>query len=83
MQFAKGEAEKADDPNRVKSNEYRGLTAWTFGKDEAHVIVGNRLLLANKPAILKTALDLRAKEDDKCLAAVAHVPDRAESGRRR
>lgn len=68
LQFAKGEAEKAGQSNRVASSEYQGITAWTFGADEAHALIGNRLLIANRPAVLKAALDLRAKAGGKSLA---------------
>jgi Protein of unknown function (DUF3352) len=69
LQFAKGEAEKAGQPNRVVSSEYQGITAWTFGADEAHAVIGNRLLIANRPAVLKAALDVRAGANGKSLAA--------------
>ncbi|MCY2993549.1 MAG: DUF3352 domain-containing protein [Planctomycetota bacterium] len=66
LQFAK---EKAGQSNRVVSNEYQGVTAWTFGADEVHTLIDNRLLIANRPAILKAALDLRATANGKSLAA--------------
>jgi hypothetical protein len=69
IQFAKGDAEKAGQPNRVASKEYQGVTVWTLGNDEAHAIVGNRLVLANRPAILKSALDQRTQPAGKSLAA--------------
>lgn len=53
---AKGEA------SPVKSGEYRGVKAWTLNKDEAHTVLGNRLLLSSKPDSIKAALDLRASE---------------------
>jgi len=67
---AKNEAQKANDVDRVKSAEYRGVTGWSFNKNEAHAIVGNRLLLANKPDLLKAALDRRAQEGGKSIADV-------------
>ena len=68
--FAKGDAAKEGQPERVTSKEYRGVTGWTFGGDEAHTIVGNRLLLANRSEAIKAALDLRAEPDDKSLAGL-------------
>ena len=69
--FAKAEAAKQDDTNRVASRKYKGVTVWTFGGDEAHAIVGNRLLLANKPQALKAMLDLRAEPNGESLASTA------------
>ena len=54
--------------DRVASADYRGVTGWRFGPNESHAIVGNRLLLTNKPELLKTALDLRAQPDRPCFA---------------
>lgn len=68
--IAKGEAKKAGHPERIASNEYRGTTTWTFGDNEIHAIVGNRFLIANQPALLKAALDLRAKTDGQSLATL-------------
>ena len=71
LAIARGEAEKQGQPDRVVSAEYRGVTGWTFGGgDEAHAIVGKRLLLSNKPEGLKAMLDLRANAGGKSLASV-------------
>ena len=55
--IAKGEASKQGDPDRVASAEYRGVMGWKFGPGESHAIVGNRLLLSNRPETLKAAID--------------------------
>ncbi len=68
----RGEAEKRGQANPITSAEYRGLTGWRFGPDEAHAIVGNRLLLTNKPDWLKAAADLKADGSD---ASVAKSPN--------
>ena len=60
--IAKGEAQKQADPERVKSAEYRGVTGWRFAPNESHAIVDKRLIVTNKPELLKAVLDLRAKE---------------------
>lgn len=70
MAFAKGEAKKACQPERVVSKEYQGVTVWTFGGDEAHAIVDNRLIVANRPSLLKAVLDLRARADGESLASL-------------
>jgi hypothetical protein len=69
---ARGEAEKRGQGNPITSAEYRGLTGWRFGPNEAHAIVGNRLMLTNKPDWLKAAADLRADGSD---ASVAKSPN--------
>ena len=55
--LAKLDAENKGQPNRVRSADYRGITAWTFGGDEIHAIVENRLILANKPELMKQIID--------------------------
>jgi hypothetical protein len=57
--FARGEADKAGQPGRVASAEYMGATGWTFNGKEAHAIVANRMISANRPEALKAALELR------------------------
>ncbi len=58
-------------PGRVVSQEYRGVTGWAFSEEEAHAIVGNRLLLAKGPAALKAALDVRAQPEGGSLASLS------------
>lgn len=60
LTFARDEAAKQGQPDRVKSASYNGIAGWTFGGDEAHAIVGNRLLVSNKAEALKRVLDLQA-----------------------
>jgi hypothetical protein len=69
---ARGEAEKRGQANPITSAEYRGLTGWRFGPNEAHAIIGSRLMLTNKPDWLKAAADLRADGSD---ASVAKSPN--------
>jgi hypothetical protein len=59
LNFARAEAVKQGKPEKVASGEYRGVTGWTFGGEDAHCIVGNRFMMSNKPAALKAMLDLR------------------------
>jgi hypothetical protein len=60
MNFARGQGALKGQGDPISSGEYRGVTGWTFGGDEAHCIVGNRVMISNKPAALKAALDRRA-----------------------
>ncbi len=69
--IVKNEARTQGDPDRVKSADYRGVTGWRFAPNEAHAIVGNRLIMANNPEILKAVLDLRAEPSQANLAKSA------------
>jgi len=60
LTIAKAGGEKQGQSERVKSAEYRGVTGWSFGPNESHAIVGNRLMLSNKPEVLRAVADLRA-----------------------
>ena len=70
IEIARSEAAKQGQPDRVTSREYQGVSVWTFGNNEAHAIIGNRLLIANKPETLKAALDLRAGSGGPSLASL-------------
>lgn len=43
----------------MKSAEHGGETGYTFGKDEAHVHLGNMLVVTNKAESLKSLIDRR------------------------
>ena len=59
--FVAGQAASQGRAEQVASRQYRGATAWTLATNETHAILGNRLLLANRSAMLDRALDLRAE----------------------
>ena len=61
LNIARAEAEKKGQSNQVASTEYDGVTAWTFNGEEAHAIIGKRLVLANRSEGLKAVLKLRAE----------------------
>lgn len=65
-------AQVAGRPSPVKSQEYKGRTGWTFAPNEAHVILGDVLLLSNKPDALKAAID---RLDDPALRSLADVTE--------
>lgn len=69
--YAVGSAAKANQPDTIGSTEYRGVTTWSFALKETHAIVGNRLLLANRPQALNAALDLRADPKGQSFASSA------------
>lgn len=58
--IAKGEAAKTGNPDRIRSSDYRGVTGWTFGAQEAHAVLGSRLIVSNRVERLKSVIDLRA-----------------------
>ena len=64
------EAEKKGRPARLPSTKYAGVTIWSLGPNEAHAIIGKRLMIANSPEVLKAALDLRAKTGGKSIASL-------------
>ena len=68
--FARSEAAKRGQPDPVSSREYRGVTAWNLGPEESHAILGDRLVLSNRPQGLDAALDLRSEPDGKSLASL-------------
>jgi len=64
------EAEKKGSPAGIPSTKYAGVTIWSLGPNEAHAIVGKRFMIASSPAVLKAALDLRAKTGGKSIASM-------------
>lgn len=69
LMISRSEAAKAGDAARVRSNLRRNREIWTFDGKEKHVIIGNRLLLANRADILDAALDLVDGKENRSLAA--------------
>ena len=70
VEIAKGEAAKQGHPDRVASKEVLGVTQWTFNGEEAHALIGKRLVFGNRAETLKAALELRNKPDGPSLAAL-------------
>jgi len=68
-QSAVGQASAQGRAGQVASRQYRDATLWSLATNEAHAVVDNRLLLANGPATLERALDLRLEPDGKCVAS--------------
>ena len=63
------EAEKKGLPIGTGETKYAGVTLRSLGPNEAHAIVGRRFMIANSPALLKTALDLHAKTGGKSISS--------------
>jgi len=68
--FARQQADNQGKPEQVRSADYRGVTAWTLGPGQAHAIIGNRLVMTNKPKALIKVLDVRANPDGPSLASL-------------
>jgi len=66
--FARDEAKKDNNPDRVQSRNYQGVRVWTLGPNEYHAIIGNRLVVANRSEVLKQALALYARSKEGSLA---------------
>src|SRR5262249_55434484 len=58
-------------PSPVKSKEYKGVTAWSLGKDEYHAILQDTLVISNKQEGMKTALDMNSGEGPKPISELA------------
>ncbi len=67
--FARGEAVKNERREGISTFELNGVTAWTFGPNEVHAIVDNRLLLANRREALEAMLEFRSRPRDETLAS--------------
>ena len=80
LEIAQGEAAKAGQPDRVRSRSYAGETVWTFGNNEAHVLLGNRLVLASRAALLDQVLDLRAKGTESLASERAYQAAKQAAG---
>lgn len=67
--IARGEAAKAGDSTRVSSTRRGELDVWSFNGEEAHAILGNRFLFANRAEVLDAALELVEGKRNSSLAA--------------
>ena len=63
-------AEKKGLEDPVRSLKHGDVTIWTLGPDEAHAIVGKRVLISNRLEVLKAALDLRGEAGGKSVASL-------------
>jgi hypothetical protein len=79
-QIAVAEAEKQGDPGRARSLDYAGVTGWSFNGKEAHAVIGNRLLVASDPEVLKAALDLRIGRGSSLASRADYVAARKAVG---
>lgn len=61
--------------NGVRSTKIGDVTVWSVGPQEAHAIVGRRLVIANRMEVLKVVLDLRAGAGGESLGSVPAYRD--------
>ena len=59
LEAARGEATKAGEPDRVRSEQHGDVEVWSFDGKEAHAILGKRFVLSNRPEGLRAVLELR------------------------
>jgi hypothetical protein len=69
LTMARSDAQDKGQPDRIASAEYLGVKGWTTNGQEAHAIIGKRLLIANRAQGLKTMLELRSAKQEGILAS--------------
>lgn len=57
IELIEEEAARRGAESPVKSAEHNGVRGWSFGKDEAHAIIGNLLVISNKSEAVKEVID--------------------------
>ncbi len=70
-QFAAADADRQDRPGTVTLGDYRGVKTWTMSTNEAHALLGTRLVVGNRMSLLHQMLDLRGGEGGRNLASLA------------
>src|SRR5262245_53147066 len=68
IEMVEKDAQDKGHESPVKSKEYKGVTAWTLGKDESHAILGDTLVMSNKQEGVRTALEMKGGEGPKSIA---------------
>ncbi|TWU37164.1 DUF3352 domain-containing protein [Novipirellula artificiosorum] len=68
LSHARDDAKALGQGDPVKSAIYQGVTGWSLAPNEMHAIIDNRLLVSNKPEVLKAAIDRRANSSLPCFA---------------
>ena len=69
--FAKGEAQRQGQPERVKSVKHGGVTCWELGDGRVQAVVGSRYIASNRLDALKATLDMRTAPEQRSLASLA------------
>lgn len=61
VELVEADAKNKGKDSPIKQQEYNGAAGWSFGKNEAHVILGDTLVVSNRSEALKQIVDRRAK----------------------
>ncbi len=56
-EFIEADAKTKGRPSPVKSQEHQGLTGWSFGPGECHIILEDLLVISNQAETLKAVID--------------------------
>lgn len=56
-EFIEADAKNKGQASPIKSQDHRGVTGWSFGPNECHIILDDLLVLSNKPDTLKAVVD--------------------------
>lgn len=70
-EFIEADAKNKGRPSPVKSQEHRGVTGWSFGPNECHLILDDLLVISNKADTLKAVVDRHLDADAKGLTGSA------------
>lgn len=57
LEFIEADAKNNGVPSPVKSQEHRGVTRWSFGPNECHIILDDLLVISNTADTLKAVVD--------------------------
>ncbi len=63
----------------IKSQDYKGITGWSFGRGEAHAIVGDVLAISNQSGAVKGVVDRHLGDAKRSLADAADFQQAAKS----
>lgn len=56
-EFIEADAKTKGRPSPVKSQEHQGVTGWSFGPGECHILLDDLLVISNKAETLKAVID--------------------------
>ena len=70
LSMIEADAEKKGHPVKLSPTKYAGQNMWSLGPNEAHAIIGRRIMIANSPEALKAALDLHTKTGAKPISSL-------------
>lgn len=80
IDMVRSDAESKGLPDPVESAEFMGVTGWSFNGEEAHAIIGKRLIFSNHAWGLTRVLALRAGNQGTSLASSVHYQKAQEAG---